>query len=654
MRWAAPAILFLAAVVLLPPSSMPLYAQEGAPPAVQAVAGRIQPGADMHVYRVADLAPGDTLYAYMRTSTGNLDPFIGLLEDTADLRALKAQYQVDVQQLMTAGGDMGPGLDALRERYFLAWDDDGGEGYAAALEYPVTAGGDYLLVAFGSLSMLGRATSGAYTLTVGINAPEVFTGAAPVGSTGGSVGVDGRAVVVLDSQLLGLAPRMSEITGTLTAAQPLVELPLVDFDAFDVVQVLVAAVESTSGTGGASGPLQPQVILRDFGGKPLAAANLNGQATTVTLEHTLAEGGSGYIVEITGAPGADGVPTQGAYRAVVGLNAPTILEGEVLPGVLPSVQRPIPVQAGVQIDRISEVNSPGETFTVIGSLRMDWLDPGLAFSPDTCRCSIKLYSERDFDRFLADARSQWPNFTFYNQQGNRWVQNRVVAVWPDGSARYVERFTVTFQADFDFKQYPFDTQEFPIVLHMLLPNSIYELLPLPGYSGISPDHGEDEFIIGPLVVTPGSAEAGASTERSVAALTYAFTAPRHLEYYILQVFVPILLIILISWFTFFLKDYTRRIEAAAANVLLFIAFSFSLAGNYPRLGYVTFLDAVMAVTFVVNTLVLLYNVQMKRMETQGEAERVARIDRVFDWAYPLSYILSIGVVVVLFFGWGAG
>ena len=279
---------------------------------------------------------------------------------------------------------------------------------------------------------------------------------------------------------------------------------------------------------------------------------------------------------------------------------------------------------------------------------MDWQDPNLAFSPDTCNCAYKLYTEKEFDRFLAEAKSSWPDFSFYNQQGNRWVQNRAVAVWPDGSARYAERFTATFQADFDFKKYPFDTQEFPIILDMILPNDVYELVPLPGYSGISPDHGEDEFIVGALTVAPSTVSDSAGADRQTSRITFSFTAPRHLEYYILQVFIPILLIILISWFTFFLKDYTRRIEAAAANVLLFIAFSFSLANNYPRLGYVTFLDAIMAVTFVVNTLVLLYNVQMKRIESKGEIERVERIDRFFDWAYPLSYLVLIAVVAWLF------
>jgi hypothetical protein len=294
------------------------------------------------------------------------------------------------------------------------------------------------------------------------------------------------------------------------------------------------------------------------------------------------------------------------------------------------------------------VDSPNENYTVLGSLRMDWQDPHLAFSPDSCNCSVKLYSDKEVDRFLAEVGSRWPAFTFFNQLGNRWIQSRAAAIWPDGRARYAESFNTTFQADFDFRQYPFDNQTFPVYLDLVYPTTTYTMTELPGYSEIDPAHGEDEFIISDLTVTP-STEMPAAVDKPVSRMTFSFSAPRHLNYYLLQVFLPIILIILISWFTFFLRDYTRRIEAAAANILLFIAFSWSLADNYPRLGYITFLDAIMTVTFAVNVLVLLYNVYMKRLEGQGKVERVQHIDNVLDWAYPLSYAALIGVVVLLFF-----
>jgi hypothetical protein len=340
--------------------------------------------------------------------------------------------------------------------------------------------------------------------------------------------------------------------------------------------------------------------------------------------------------------------TEGDFRALVGVNAPDVLTGQAQPQGEKVLETPIEVQTGLKIFRISAVNSQDENFTVVGSLRMDWTDPTLAFSPDSCNCSVKLYTDKEFDRFLADVESRWPAFTFFNQLGNRWIQSRAVAIWPDGRARYAENFNTTFQSDFDFRQYPFDTQSFPIYLDQVLPASEYTMTELAGYSEIDPAHGEDEFIITDFTVT-ASSEAPSAADNPVSRMTFNFDAPRHLNYYTLQVFLPIVLIILISWFTFFLGDYTRRIEAAAANILLFIAFSWSLADNYPRLGYLTFLDAIMSVTFAVNVLVLLYNVYMKRLENQGLDERVKRIDDILDWAYPLAYAALIGTVALLFF-----
>ena len=99
---------------------------------------------------------------------------------------------------------------------------------------------------------------------------------------------------------------------------------------------------------------------------------------------------------------------------------------------------PIEVQTGLKILRISAVDSQNENFSVLGSLRMDWTDPDLAFSPDSCNCSVKLYTDKEVDRFLAEVGSRWPAFTFFNQLGNRWIQSRTAAIWPDGRARYAE------------------------------------------------------------------------------------------------------------------------------------------------------------------------------------------------------------------------
>jgi hypothetical protein len=600
-------------------------AAQDPPGRVQRITARLHSG-ESQAYLLKDLRSGDRLTISMRATSGDLDPAIGVLDTTTPLGEVMTRYRADFQRLLTGQESAAAALEEIRNRYFLAWDDDSGAGYGATLSYAVSTPGDYVLIAGSSLSAFGRATAGDYELLIGLNAPD------------GAVDPTGAPIAEPVPNPWGLSASVEEASGTLTAATPTVNLKLVDIDAG---QTLTAYAEATSGN------LIPRLILRDYGGKALEAGNLRGQELQAALQYTMTESAVGFSLDVQAASLPDGTMTEGNYRVLVGVNAPEVLTGQAGPQGDKVLESPIEVKTGLKILRISQVNSQDENYTVLGSLRMDWTDPALAFSPDSCNCSVKLYTEKEFDRFLADVRSRWPAFTFFNQLGNRWIQSRAAAIWPDGRARYAESFNTTFQADFNFRQYPFDTETFPIYLDLIYPTSAYTMVDLPGYSEIDPAHGEDEFIISDFT-TAASTVTPSAADSPVSRLTFSFSAPRHLNYYLIQIFLPIALIILISWFTFFLHDYTRRIEAAAANILLFIAFSFSLAGDYPRLGYITFLEAIMAVTFAVNVLVLLYNVYMKRLENQGKSERVERIDNVLDWLYPLSYAALILVVALLF------
>jgi hypothetical protein len=603
-------------------------ATQGGEGRVQRITARLQPG-EIDAYLLRDLRPGNKLTVLMRTVSGDLDPAAGIMNTTPPLEEVIPRYQADLQAALASGSAMAASVEAVRSKYFLAYDDDSGDGYSSALSYPVPKAGDYVLVAGGALSMLGRATSGEYELLIGLDASQrLDAGTQPAGAP----------IAEPAPFAAGMPVSVQETSGTLTAASPIVNLPLVNMSPGDT---LTAYVEVTSGN------LRPVLTFRNYGGKPLDTANGDGTQTHAELQYNVTTEAEHYSLEVRAAPLPDGTKSEGAYRFLVGLNSPDVLTGQAQTQGGNVLVAPIEVKTGLKVLRISEVDSPNEKYTVLASLRMDWTDHDLAFSPDTCNCSVKVYTDKDIDRFISEAQSRWPAFTFFNQLGNRWIQSRTAAVWPDGRARYIENFNTTFQADFDFRKFPFDTQTFPIFLDLVFPTSAYTLADLPGYSEIDPAHGEDEFIVSDLTTALSTIQPSGA-EKPLSRMTFSFSAPRHLNYYILHIFLPITLIILISWFTFFLRDYSRRIEAAAGNILLFIAFSFSLAGDFPRLGYVTFLGALMAVTLAVNVLVLLYNVYMKRMETEGKAERIERIDNVLDWVYPLLYAGLIAVVAVVY------
>lgn len=621
MRVSIPILIALAFSLLAPLGGV----QAQSAPAVQELQGSLAPG-QSDLFRLQGLRQGQVLEAFMENKSGNLDPILSILPGGDDLAATLERYKKELADLIA--GTTYPMLDlpALRDKYTLAWDDDSGPGYAAALQFTVPKDGDYYLLASSSLSAAGRQTAGNYRLLVGLDAPQVLEGTAEP---------TGAVIAVQDQSALG-SHLIQELDGSLDQNKPSVAVRLSDLNAGDTLYVDLQAV---------SGDLKPIVLLRDYSTKPILVANLNGQASSATFQQAFAEGGTNYSLDIQAAS-SNGQLTTGDFRLRVGVNAPEVLEGQGLPNTESVLMLPIPVKVGFKLQQIVNIDQPNEIMTDVGTLKLEWTDPALAFNPDECNCASRLYTENRYNKFLEDVKGDWPDFTVFNQQGNRWSQNHLIEVESNGHVTYLERFSTNFQLDFDWTAFPFDRQDFYIKVDMLYPEEDYVFVPMEGFSEIDPLNGEDEFILTDFD-TQISTEIS-SQQMPASRFTFHFSAPRHLDYYIFRIFVPILLIITISYITFFLKDYTRRIEIATGNLLLFIAFSWSLGDNYPRMGYLTFVDALMAITFIINTLVVVLNVYFKYLETKGEAEKADRLERPMDYLYPITYLAAFGLAVLIF------
>ena len=330
---------------------------------------------------------------------------------------------------------------------------------------------------------------------------------------------------------------------------------------------------------------------------------------------------------------------------LVGVNTPEVLTGEVQTGGRPPLVLPIEVRIGVRLQQIVNVNQVGENFEAVATLRMDWQDPALAFNPEDCHCETVIYQDNNFSDFLDDVNNRWPAFSLFNQQGNRWVQNRLVSIRPDGSAVYLERFSTTLQApDFNFTRFPFDRQTFYIRVDALAPLTSFHFVDNPRFTEVGQTLGEEEWI-----VTDSFTEVTRETLsslRPVSRFSFGFNLERHLNFYIFRIFLPVGLIILVSWFVFFLADYGKRVDVASANLLAFIAFNFTIANDLPRLGYLTFMDTFLNATFVISVVTVLYMVALRRLVDGPYGERLKRIDAVLIWAYPLIYIGTFTLLVV--------
>lgn len=303
---------------------------------------------------------------------------------------------------------------------------------------------------------------------------------------------------------------------------------------------------------------------------------------------------------------------------------------------------PHKVKVGVWVDQITHVDQRSENFGIVGNLRLEWEDPELAFDAGETKREFRFYDLAAFTRFVDENGLFAPGFVIHNQQGRRFSQHADVVVESSGHAIYQERFSATLQApDFDFVQYPFDTQRFFVHVDALLPSSFVKFLPLEDFVGLGEQLGEEEWIFEEtwISMTEVRGVTGAPTSR----FSFGFEAHRHQAFYILRIFVPLIIIILVSWLTFFLQDFSKRVDIAGANLLIFVAFNFTVSNDLPRLGYLTFMDAILVAVFVFSGMVVVVNVFFRRMEITGREELARRIDNFTIWIYPFT----LGILVLM-------
>lgn len=591
---------------------------------VQIFSGRIEQDELIH-YIIPDLKAGDVLYASLTNRSGNLDPALLLTTADTDTKALIEDMRLAYQQEVAGGADPTEALVEIILENFLTGDDNLGVDSAAAIEFTIPEDGDYLLLA---LSTPINDTSGAYELIIGINAPTVLAG---------GISGTGHEVAFLDREASGIATAIQEVSGTLTrdTREQFFTMPVVGSG-----DTIYGYVEATSGD------LIPLLRLEDYSGRVLRSANIIQQERSARFEFPVDQVLENYRIIVTASGEGEGMTT-GDYRLLVGINEPEVLTSQVEPTGRQLLQGAIEVEILTKLQQITGVDQKAENYGGVYVLEMRWHDPSRAFSPDECRCRVKTFIGSGFSSLVSDENFRWPTFTIFNQQNNRWIQNQGIINASNGDMLYFERFTTTLQApDFNFRSFPFDTQEFYLRVDSLFPENIFKFYGSKALSEVGEQLGEEEWqvIDYDTEVTSESGVAQTSSSR----FSFGFTAHRHLNFYIMRIFVPTILIIIVSYFTFFLQNYSKRIDVTSANLLVFVAFNFTISDDLPRLGYLTFLDAMLAGVFVITALVVAFNVYLRRLELNGEEERAKKIDSFTLWVYPIAYLTGGAILTIVF------
>lgn len=594
----------------------------------QELQGYIEDGVGI-VYTINNLKQGDTLFLSMKHTGGNLDPLLGILKEPEDLHNLRDEAMRFSKE---------PGLNILEaanqfaDKHFLTWDDDSGDGYNAALKYQVPADGTYFLFAgsmFTNKSVYTfdpQFTSGSFHLTIGLNTPLPELR---------ELSVDRSQIAVIDSTYIKPRPHIQLLDQRLSAQNNFTFLPLRKLKPGDR---LSARLEGKDGQ-----PL-PELYLGDLAGKPLVFGTTDGSSISLDYENKGAN--TELILYINGSPLMP-IPEEYNYRLILGINAPSGLHDVVEQRGQPVVKNSSDVNIGLSIDQIVNVDQQNETFSVVASLQLSWLEPDLAFSPDSCNCSVKKMKLDDLISLANKDRIILPGYTIFNQQGNRWSQNQIVFLESSGRITYQERFTTTLQApDFDFQNYPFDRQLFKVRVDLNVPTEIFAFKEIDNPAEpLGEELGEEEWTVIKHYSTIEEIPFDDNLKKS--RFTRTLEVRRHLNFYVFRIFMPLFLIISISWVIFFLKDYGRQLEVASGNLLVFVAFNFAISNDLPRLGYLTLLDRIIITSFCCAAVVVLISVYQKRLQASGRMELADRIDNLVLIFYPLIYITMIGLEIVV-------
>jgi len=117
---------------------------------------------------------------------------------------------------------------------------------------------------------------------------------------------------------------------------------------------------------------------------------------------------------------------------------------------------------------------------------------------------------------------------------------------------------------------------------------------------------------------------------------------REWGFYVFKLWVPLFLIVALSWTPFWMHDDTlsNRIRISATAFLTVVAYQFAVSGSLPKVAYLTLMDRLMMASFVLIALSALESMPVARIR-QNNTQRALRLDRISQWAFPLTYVAVI-------------
>jgi hypothetical protein len=259
----------------------------------------------------------------------------------------------------------------------------------------------------------------------------------------------------------------------------------------------------------------------------------------------------------------------------------------------PTGDKPVEVRVGLYLLNLVALDEVHQTFTCTGYLTEKWNDPRLSFTSREGVAEKRYYRKEEI---------WFPQLQFDNSTAPRTETAYILDVTPGGDAEYVVKFAVTLSTNMALRAFPFDSQDLPVYVRAYAGDADRIALAIdPERSGVSPA----PYTPLPLWQTgrmsyrvTGTDPANGSETRSE--IIFAMHVKRDSEYYIFKIFVPLVLMVAISWGALWIPpaDLNSQLVTSVTTVLTLVAFSVAISNVLPPVPYLTFCDMFFLVCFV--------------------------------------------------------
>ena len=299
---------------------------------------------------------------------------------------------------------------------------------------------------------------------------------------------------------------------------------------------------------------------------------------------------------------------------------------------------PTEVAVAIFLVDLQGIEDTKQTFGADFFVTATWRDPRLTAGADgtpLAGCRLPL------------AAVWHPKLAIINDRDLKKRLEEQVTIEADGVVRYAQRFLGELRTPLDLRDFPFDRHQLAIEAATFgYPPEEVSLVVDPGTTGRLETLSAAEWSIGAAAaaVEPLRVE---QIDRTISRVVYRLEVSRETGFYLWKVFMPLTLIVFMSWAVFWIdpSHVPPQIGVATSAVLTLIAFQFSLGYLLPRVSYLTRADR-----FLLGSVILVFTAFGEAIVTSWLAgkerqEMSRRIDRQARWLFPLAF----GAVVAVAF-----